>query len=126
MESSGSSGGNRFAAAAAEISTDEWEQARPIANRLLAACWPNSRFADLSTDRRRWLAQVAILAVRHDGDLLAPVLLAVKQASPKSPQRFVGKILADVFKDRRQNLDAALTRIVVPDSLISGRNGGGR
>jgi hypothetical protein len=109
-------------AAAAEVSTDEWHQAKPIANRLLKALWPDTGLGSLRVERQRWLAKLGVLALRRGNGFMDPLFSAIKRTPPKKPEGFVGKILNDQLRGLGTSLDRELGTITVPDRFLPAHN----
>jgi hypothetical protein len=105
------------AAAAAEF---DWESARPVANRLLAAVAPGG-LRSCSDETREWIAKVALLAVRFGPEWIEPAFERLKNGPAHSPRGLVTTILDDECQRRGTRLNRELARVRLPAEISHAR-----
>lgn len=100
----------------ANLETNSWPAARPIANRLLRILAPRG-LAALDPERRAWVARVAVLAVEFGPEWIEPVFEHFRFASARSPQGLIAKLLDDECVRRATRFNRELARVKLPRNL---------
>lgn len=103
-------------AAAAAVNDAEWEQAKPLGNRLRKTLYPDK--PKLTPDTWRWLAKVSILGIRYGPDWFEPAFEALKNGKAESPIALFTHVLDDECQRRQTRLNRELSRIEIPDEFL--------
>lgn len=98
------------------VSEDEWNQAKPIANRLLKGVFPNGIKPKPSD--YEWLARVAVLGVRYGPRWIEPGFEALKTPNLDSPISMLTRVLDDECQRLQTRLGRELCRIKVPPAFL--------
>lgn len=105
-------------AAAAAVDSEEWEQARPLANRLRSTLFPNR--PTLSRTDYEWLAKVAVLGVRYGPKWYEPAFEAIKNGDPQSPVALMFSVLDDECERLGTRLNRELAILSLSEEFLPG------
>lgn len=106
----------RGAAAAAEVSSDEWEQATPLAKRLRSELYRDQpKLADRDW---LWLARVAVLGIRYGPDFYEPGFEALKNTKANSPIALMKTVLDDELQRLGTRLNREISKIKIPPDFL--------
>lgn len=107
----------RQAAAAEPISKSEWDEARPIAQKIAKTLRPDGK--PLSQSERDWAAKIAVLTRRRGEAWLNVAMEGLKGGKAKEPKALMHHILDDECqRDGGSRLNRELSRIVIPEEFI--------
>jgi hypothetical protein len=107
------------AAAMEKVHLEVWEQARPIANQLLRAMWPDTGMNRLHASQREWVAKVALLTLRFGPQWIAPIFERLKHSpAGRSPQGLVFTLLDEECQRRGTRFNREMASVELPDSVI--------
>lgn len=107
----------RKAAAAAVVDSAEWEQAKPLGNRIRDVLHPDkARWP--KPDEWRWMAKVAVLGIRYGPEWYEPAFEALKNGKPQSRLAVFKHVLDDECQRRNTRLNRELSKVDIPESYL--------